>query len=701
MPTPPSIRFNSSGTYSTLGTFDEVTGTIITNGLVSYFDAGRVASYPGSGTTWFDVPGSRNATLINGPVYNSTFSGILSFSAASSRYATFSPVGLPSGASAGSMEAWVRPLNQSVGSGFQLIASYGNAAISQARCIGYNVGYWFWAGYGNDVTFTQTITTNTWYHLVGTYDGITAIMYLNGTQVASSAKTWNTVLNAATLGAQVGPSDYLTGDIGYTAIYNRALAPYEVVRNYNAARPRFFNVSSGTNVKAKLSSTFQYYNSLDEITYNPNNGIASNNLLSHSQFFTSTNWTPGNATISLNTLATTAPDGTFTAAKLIDIAGAGQHTLSYNTGFVYTTGTVYTFSVYAKAAEISSLGVYIPGGNAGAKYNISTGALISNDSGITSTMTFVGNGWWKIVATYTSTLAATISPIFYMMNPSTSYTAVGGQGLYLWGAQFESGTGQGVYVATTASNVKFTTFAARTTNQGEIYVKDSFDEVTGMINTTGLIASWDASRDASYPRTGVVWTDISGNLNDVTLSGTYTYNTSTSFNMLGTGNAIRSSNTLNGLASSSTEWTVSVWFNYTSTATYTAAFEKQSAVGGGSTPRLDIGYIGSGSLFYFTTYNHTTLLINDGATSINLSANRWYNFTGVATSGVTRGYLNGNLIISSNVSSSWPDASQTLGIGGAQRKINGQIGETQVYNRALSATEVLWNFENTRTRYGV
>ena len=155
MPTP-SIRFNSSGTYSTLGNFDEVTGTIITNGLVTYFDAGRVASYPGSGTTWFDVPGSRNATLINGPVYNSTFSGILSFSAASSRYATFSPVGLPSGASAGSMEAWVRPLNQSVGSGFQLIAAYGNAALSQARCIGYNVGYWFWAGYSNDVTQRYT-----------------------------------------------------------------------------------------------------------------------------------------------------------------------------------------------------------------------------------------------------------------------------------------------------------------------------------------------------------------------------------------------------------------------------------------------------------------------------------------------------------------------------------------------------------------
>jgi hypothetical protein len=519
-------------------------------------------------------------------------------------------------------------------------------------------------------------------------------MYLNGTQVASSAKTWNTVLNAATLGAQVGPSDYLTGDIGYTAIYNRALAPYEVVRNYNAARPRFFNVSSGTNVKAKLSSTFQYYNSLDEITYNPNNGIASNNLLTYSEDLTVSPWFTIGANVTRQSNTVVAPNGTLTADTLLTSSWVSGDSIYQDLSGIVGT-TPYILSVFVKAGTATSISFaafYTGSSTEGFSINFNpvTG-LITGGTGIVTTHT---NGWYRISFAATGTIAAntTLRWQVYLNNTGT---------VFLWGAQLERSSSLGVYVATTASNVKFTTFAARTTDQGEIYVKDSFDEVTGMINTTGLIASWDASRDASYPRTGVVWTDISGNLNDVTLSGTYTYNTSTSFNMLGTGNAIRSSNTLNGLASSSTEWTVSVWFNYTSTATYTAAFEKQSAVGGGSTPRLDIGYIGSGSLFYFTTYNHTTLLINDGATSINLSANRWYNFTGVATSGVTRGYLNGNLIISSNVSSSWPDASQTLGIGGAQRKINGQIGETQVYNRALSATEVLWNFENTRTRYGV
>ncbi len=39
---------------------------IITDGLVLYLDATNPKSYPGSGTTWFDLTGNRNANLFNG-----------------------------------------------------------------------------------------------------------------------------------------------------------------------------------------------------------------------------------------------------------------------------------------------------------------------------------------------------------------------------------------------------------------------------------------------------------------------------------------------------------------------------------------------------------------------------------------------------------------------------------------------------------
>jgi hypothetical protein len=231
-------------------------------------------------------------------------------------------------------------------------------------------------------------------------------------------------------------------------------------------------------------------------------------------------------------------------------------------------------------------------------------------------------------------------------------------------------------------------------------VANYFDEVTGMIVTNGLVASWDASKLASYPGSGTKWTDISGNGNDITLSGTYTYNTGTSFNMAGTGNGISGNNLLNGLASSAIDFTVNVWFNYASTSGYTAVFEKQSAVGGGI-PRMDIGF--GGGAFYWTTWYQPTAVVHDLVYSGTiLSPNTWYQTTlTCSSSGNKSVYINGQFITSATIVASWPDGTQTLGIGGAQRKINGQIGETQIYNRALTAVEVASNFNNTRTRYGV
>jgi len=44
---------------------------IVTDGLVLALDAGNPKSYPGSGTTWFDLSGNgNNGTLTNGPTYS-------------------------------------------------------------------------------------------------------------------------------------------------------------------------------------------------------------------------------------------------------------------------------------------------------------------------------------------------------------------------------------------------------------------------------------------------------------------------------------------------------------------------------------------------------------------------------------------------------------------------------------------------------
>ena len=48
------------------------------NGLVLALDAGNIKSYPGSGTTWYNlIPGGVNGTLTNGPTYSSANGGVI------------------------------------------------------------------------------------------------------------------------------------------------------------------------------------------------------------------------------------------------------------------------------------------------------------------------------------------------------------------------------------------------------------------------------------------------------------------------------------------------------------------------------------------------------------------------------------------------------------------------------------------------
>ena len=53
---------------------------IVTNGLVLCLDASDRNSYPGSGTTWYDVSNNGNhATLTNGPTFSTSNGGIFTF----------------------------------------------------------------------------------------------------------------------------------------------------------------------------------------------------------------------------------------------------------------------------------------------------------------------------------------------------------------------------------------------------------------------------------------------------------------------------------------------------------------------------------------------------------------------------------------------------------------------------------------------
>jgi YVTN family beta-propeller protein len=74
------------------------------------------------------------------------------------------------------------------------------------------------------------------YHVVGTYDGTTQRLYLNGTQVASAALTGAITANTNNflIGAWSATSEFFKGTIDEVALYSTALTAAQVSSHYNA-----------------------------------------------------------------------------------------------------------------------------------------------------------------------------------------------------------------------------------------------------------------------------------------------------------------------------------------------------------------------------------------------------------------------------------------------------------------------------------
>jgi len=181
------------------------------------------------------------------------------------------------------------------------------------------------------------------------------------------------------------------------------------------------------------------------------------NLLTYSEQFNNAAWTKTRSSITAN--AVVSPDGTVNADKLVeDTTASNTHQIQRSVS--YTSGTTYTRSMYAKAAERTGFRFQFPSSaftsGLNAYFDLATGTVGSVSTGVTATITPVGNGWYRCTATATATATASGTEISCGLTITTNnptYTGDGVSGIFIWGAQLEAGAFATSYIPTVASQV--------------------------------------------------------------------------------------------------------------------------------------------------------------------------------------------------------------------------------------------------------
>jgi hypothetical protein len=216
---------------------------VVTSGLVLYLDAANTRSYPGTGTTWFDLSGKNNhVSAVNGPTWNS--SGYFANDADS----YFSGAGtstIPTGNSPYTMLVWARQgSTYGWGSNFGFISIGGYTVVNGSNALrtdgqlGYFHHYWW----SNDLSLSNNnagLALNRWFMVAASFDGTTRRIWVNGVSMVSDTPTGHNVTSTEIQISKTYGTEYQRGDIAIAAVYNKGLSSDEMLSNYNAFKKRF------------------------------------------------------------------------------------------------------------------------------------------------------------------------------------------------------------------------------------------------------------------------------------------------------------------------------------------------------------------------------------------------------------------------------------------------------------------------------
>lgn len=342
------------------------------------------------------------------------------------------------------------------------------------------------------------------YITISMYDGgtawVTAVFDLSSPSAATQTSTQSATLNASSITSvsggryrisiagkwqTVNAANFSIGFAGAATGNNFAIdGGIAIFTATGTEQASFYNATSSvvtyeTTPRAQdqvITTSAAYYGA--RLDYNPATlaarGLlieeARTNLALYSDQFNNAYWGLSLATITTN--STTSPDGTVNAETITATAGAGPHAVFSSSLITSSTGVNYAQSVFVKKG--TNRFIYLSQQNNSTAWATVVFDLDGGNSSATQTVTGsagtiastlqenVGNGWFRLTLVASITAAARYF-VFGFASAATgnsvdstgsvTFTAVGTETFYAYGAQLELGSFATSYIPTAASSV--------------------------------------------------------------------------------------------------------------------------------------------------------------------------------------------------------------------------------------------------------
>jgi hypothetical protein len=212
-------------------------------------DAGNAASYPGSGSTWYDLSGNNQHGALQGHTYNARGGG--SLTAATGKVT--GSISASTFNSGGSFAVWFYRTTHTIWASMFSNNSPSSGAAPWLAFWGNESGASGVAGTmltlngPGVITLDIGVNLGRWIYVTAVYEGLAVnsrvklLVYNNGTLLSTSGTLSSALIGTTNywVGQQILNQVNFVGEIAHVAVYKKALTDAEVAANYNATKARY------------------------------------------------------------------------------------------------------------------------------------------------------------------------------------------------------------------------------------------------------------------------------------------------------------------------------------------------------------------------------------------------------------------------------------------------------------------------------